>query len=71
MRKCARVYLETYTSLLLVPKETLVRVLHQCSETSSIGDGENMRKVYLNSILQEEFYGLSVIEADREMVEMV
>ena len=48
-----------------------MRVLHQCSETSSIGDGENMRKVYLNSILQEEFYGLSVIEADREMVEMV
>eukprot|EP00889_Picochlorum_renovo_P005802 jgi/Picre1/32832/NNA_008162.t1 len=41
VKKCERVYLESYTSLLLVPRERL-----------------------------EEFYGKSIIDADRELVEM-
>ncbi|KAK3089504.1 hypothetical protein FSP39_004138 [Pinctada imbricata] len=45
VRKCSRIYLEAYTSILTVGKEALVRKTH------------------------EEFYGCSIILADRDMVE--
>ena len=65
MRKCKRVYLEAYTSVLLVSQEQLVSKqvwLYRWSDSASW--------VLLVS-LQEAFYGRSVTVADREMVEMV
>lgn len=67
MKKCSRVYLESYTSLLLVPRERLVRA--SCCSLLCV------TSLYFvwnsNFCVQEEYYGKNIIDADREMVEMV
>ena len=70
MKGSERVYLEAYTSLLLVPKATLVSNL----ERERGGDHFMFLILSLSATVtffQEEFYGKPVIVADREMVEMV
>lgn len=78
MRGCSRIYLEAYTSILLIEKEKLVSgmsVLVSYSEpvkktvhqSSSIPWLLELRGCVL--LRQEEYYGKEVIVADREMVE--
>lgn len=51
-------YLEAYTSILMVPKEKLVSAALLYSRN------------HLKALCKEEFYGRPVIVADREMVEL-
>lgn len=66
IKKCDRVYLESYTSILTCGKEQLVRE----SLSFSIFFFE-VRTITINLhfSLQEEFYGKKLIIADRELVE--
>ncbi|KAI5285098.1 diphthine synthase [Ascosphaera aggregata] len=65
VRRAERVYLEAYTSILLVDKLKLV-CLHQCPVNT-------LRLIYTTEltivVMQEDFYGREVIIADRELVE--
>ena len=69
VKRCKRVYLESYTSLLLVDSAKLV-----CSPSpiqSFICKSEFQSLLLTSPSLQEDFYGVSVTVADREMVETV
>lgn len=59
MKRSERVYLESYTSILMVPKERLVSVFRTTSDA---------RAVLIE--IQEAFYGKEVITATRETVEL-
>ena len=58
MKACTRVYLEAYTSILMIQKERLVRkfIESKCS-------------LLLKSLRKEAYYGKELILADRDMVE--
>lgn len=59
VKRCERVYLEAYTSILMVPKERLVSLSPRA-----------FRLELIKSSFQEEFYGKTVITATRETVEL-
>lgn len=59
MKRSERVYLESYTSILMVPKERLVSVCRTISDARGV-------LIYV----QESFYGKEVITATRETVEL-
>jgi hypothetical protein len=59
VKRCERVYLEAYTSILMVPKERLVSLVLRESPFGLI-----------QFPLKEEFYGKTVITATRETVEL-
>jgi diphthine methyl ester synthase len=58
-KSASRVYLEAYTSILLVDKEVLVRQAYHDYAVAWRG----------LTFLQEKYYGRSITVADREMVE--
>ena len=69
VRGSQRIYLEAYTSQLLVPKEQLVsescQAASMCCRTMLLAcDGHEC-----SIAVQEKYYGKSIIVADREMVE--
>lgn len=71
IRKCQRVYLESYTSILSVGKDVLVNnhvlfksILH-CWQTPEFSTW----KWFSIELFQEKFYGKELILADRELVE--
>ncbi|OAA66515.1 diphthine synthase [Niveomyces insectorum RCEF 264] len=57
VKKASRVYLEAYTSILLVDQSVLF-------------DIDELILVFICFVLQEKYYGRPIIVADREMVEM-
>lgn len=60
VKKCSRIYLEAYTSILLVDKEKLVSDIPLALSSSSFIHQE---------LPQESFYGKPIITAYRETVE--
>ena len=69
VKSCKTVYLEAYTSILLAPKEKLVRrfKLRMKIQSSLL----SVQIMFNLLSAQEDFYGKEVVLADREFVEMV
>lgn len=65
VKKCSRIYLEAYTSILLVPKEDLVGCRFMQIAAGFISHDQP------TSRMQESFYGRDITVADRDMVETV
>lgn len=65
VKRCSKVYLEAYTSLLLVDSTKLVGLRAACTQAVSRCSKLSGRRA------QENFYGVPVMVADRDMVETV